>query len=80
MSGKRVHKIERMFAFISENEEGEEEGICAFRDRTMWMPMVGADNDRVKSLRPIAEDMVRVQKIKIKLVYFSREEVFEEIK
>ena len=41
-------KIEQMFAFVSCDEAGE--GVIGFKGSDGWMPMVGADMDRVKSL------------------------------
>lgn len=48
-------KIEQMFAFVAYDEEGE--GVMGFKVSDGWMPMVGADMDRVKSLLPVAVAM-----------------------
>jgi len=48
-------KIEQMFAFVSCDDEGE--GVIGFKGSDGWMPMVGADMDRVKSLLPMVVAM-----------------------
>jgi hypothetical protein len=63
--------IEKMFAFIAEDEEGE--GVCGFQDPVTgdWAPMVGADMKRIESLTPIAQHISNESKKKIRLVLFS---------
>ena len=52
---KEKLKIEQMFAFVACDEKGE--GVMGFKGSDGWMPMVGADMDRVKSLLPMAVAM-----------------------
>ncbi len=71
-------RIDSMFAFICLDDDGTE-GIPAFMTPGgIAMPMVGADLQRVDSLRPIARQMVEAGK-KITLVKFSHRETLEEI-
>jgi len=71
-------KIEKMYAFISENDEGE--GLMAFKDKKTWMPMVGADFKKVEGLVPIAEDLSKFYGIKYRIVEFStRKDITEQI-
>ena len=51
-------KIDRLYAFVTEDGEGE--GLMAFKSGNTWLPMVGADFKRVNSLIPIAEEMTKV--------------------
>ena len=70
-------KIESIWAYISEDENGEE-GICGFNDpRTAcWIPMIAADEERLKSLKPFAHQIAVVTGRKVKIVKFhNREEL-----
>ena len=71
-------KITELYAFIAE-EGPEDEGIVAMTVGDMLMPMVGADMDRVESLRPIAENIARIYSQKIILAKFTIRTDLEEI-
>ena len=62
-------KIEKMYAFIAKNEEGE--GIMAFRAKDVWMPMVSADFKRIESLLPVAKELAKVNSIKFRIMQFD---------
>jgi len=74
-----MQKIESMYAFIAQDETGE--GVCGFKapDGT-WLPLVGADMDRVKSLMPVAELMAKQSGQTIKLCLFTTRTELSEIK
>jgi len=72
-------KIDAIFAFISVDEGPEDEGIVAARMGNMWMPLVGADMDRIDSLRPLAVEVARLTGKKIVLAKFSVREDLEEL-
>ena len=65
--------IDDIWAFVATDEAGNE-GICAFYDNehATWLPMIGADEDRVESLRPTAEAIAEKTGRKVKLVRFER--------
>ena len=46
--------IDAMYAWIATEPDGGE-GVCAARIGDMMMPLIGADVDRAKSLRPYAK-------------------------
>lgn len=71
------HVINEMFAFVASDSLGE--GLIAELIGNQWMPLVGADMDRVKSLRPIAERAARQTGKKIKLVKFTTRVHLEDI-
>lgn len=72
-------KIERMYAFVAKNEDGE--GVMAFKIKDGWMPMVGADLKRVESLLPIAEDLSKASGVEFKILQFdNRTDVTEQFK
>jgi len=72
-------KIDVLFAFISVNEGLEDEGVVAALVGDTWMPLVGADMDRVESLKPLAVEVARVTGKRIVLAKFGNREDLEEI-
>ena len=62
-------KIEKMYAFVAENDEGE--GVMAFKSGNIWMPMVGADFERIESLLPIAQEMSKVSGKEFRIIQFD---------
>ncbi len=72
-------KIEAIYAFISIDEGPEDEGIVATRIGDTWMPLVGADMDRVESLKPLAVGVARLTGKRIVLARFGVREDLEEI-
>ena len=70
-------KIESIWAYVSEDEKGVE-GICGFNDprTSQWVPMIAADEERLKALRPFAHQISVVTRQKVKLVKFhTREDI-----
>lgn len=72
-------RIESMYAFVTEDEGPDDEGVIGFMANTGWMPMVGADMARVKSLKPIAQGIARTTGKKVKLLHFTNREELETI-
>lgn len=72
-------KIDQMFAFVVEEEDGGE-GVAAWRTSTGWMPLVGADMQRVESLRHVAQLIADTTGRPIKLVKFSQLETVEQLR
>jgi len=66
-------RVERLWAWISTANPGDDEGVIAVLDeRTgIYLPLVGADEDRVRSLRPRAELAVEVSGRSAQLVRFD---------
>jgi hypothetical protein len=73
-------KIQSIWAYVSVNEKGEE-GVCGFNDpRTnQWLPMIAADEERLKCLKPFAHQIAVVTKQKVKLVKFHTREDVEDL-
>ncbi len=70
-------RIDHMFAFVQTDPTDDTEGITGFLapDGT-WMPMVGADLERVEQLMPIAQGIASATGREIKVLKFSvREEI-----
>ena len=72
-------KIERLYAWIATEPDGGE-GVCAalMPDGKMMMPLVGADMERMESLRHYAAEAVRFTGYPVRLVEFSNRIVIEE--
>lgn len=74
-------RIETLWAFIALDPEDNTEGIIAdLSSPTMGpTPLIGADEARVKSLRPIAEAAARLGGYEVKLIRFDNRVVEEVI-
>lgn len=68
-------KISEMYAFVATEEDGTE-GIPAVRMGNTFYPLVGADLDRMESLRYLAQGFAD-DGVPMKLVRFSTAEVLE---
>ncbi len=65
-------KIERIYAFVAIDDDGDE-GIMAFQDpgTAVMMPMIGADMKRVDQLTKIADNFKKVAGIEYKIKYYE---------
>lgn len=68
-------KISEIYAFVATEEDGTE-GIPAVRMGNTFYPLVGADLDRIESLRHLAQAFAD-DGVPMKLVRFSTAEVLE---
>ena len=74
--------IDRMYAFVADDGGPSDEGVMAFiaPGTGQWMPMVGADLDRIKSLLPMAESISHQTGKPFKVLLFeNRKDVTQEI-
>ncbi len=71
---------EKMFAFVAEDAGPDDEGILGMRmDNGEWMPFVGADQARIKSLLPFAKIVSKDMNTSFRILEFSvRKDVTEE--
>jgi len=78
--GDRVMELWTYLAIDSVDDCEGIAGITAILDgqRTV-MPMIAADKARIASLRPVAQEMARREKVKLRLVRFVRAETTEEV-
>lgn len=71
--------ITEMWAWISTNPEGE--GVLAVQaiidGELTWMPLIGADQERMNSLRPQAITIANRERWTIKLIHLSTREDLE---
>ena len=70
--------ITEMWVWVCTESEGEE-GIPAIQTWQGPMPLVGADRERIESLRPYAESVALELGLPVKLVRFTGMEVLEHI-
>jgi hypothetical protein len=75
MTGKTIDVI---YAWVATDPSGGE-GVCSFQIGNTHMPLVGADMERIKSLRPRAEIIRRVTGYPIRLVRFATRADLEEL-
>lgn len=64
-------RITEIYAFISKDKEGHE-GIMGFNSPNGWMPMIGADIERVDQLVPIADKIAGMSGQKYEIRYFTQ--------
>lgn len=65
MAGDR---IEELYAFVIMDDGDGNEGVPAITlTPDMMVPMMGADLDRIESLRPIAQQMARMRGAPVEL-------------
>ena len=72
-------KIKMMFAFIATDEDEDDEGVIGMQVGGTWLPLVGADEARIESLRSVAEETARITGKKVTLVKFTNREDVEVI-
>lgn len=76
-------RIDKMYAFIAEDTGPDDEGLIALPSETdqdgnsVWLPLIGADMERVDSLREIARGIGYETGKKVTLVHFSNREDVE---
>jgi hypothetical protein len=70
-------RIDEMFAFIQLDPKDNTEGVIAYLSDVGWMPMVGADMDRVEYLRPLAQNVADDTGRPVQLVRFTNREEME---
>jgi hypothetical protein len=69
--------ITSLWAFLSVDEHGDE-GLCGHHMPDLgWVALVGADEARVRSLRPIAKLIAARSGMKVKLVQFAARKEIE---
>lgn len=66
-------RIKRLWAWISADNKHDAEGLVAHFDveRGIWIPLVGADEDRLSQLRDIAQKSADVSGHPVQLVRFD---------
>jgi len=76
---KNCLKVNQIYAFFSVNKDDDIEGIAAFVDRGIVIPLIAADKSRLEELKLIAHDMAKKEGMALKLVKFTNREEMEVI-
>ena len=74
--------ITKVTAFIAIDPKDGDEGIMAYEGpKGLMMPLICADEDRIKSMAPIAELIARDANCQYRIIQFSiREDVTDQVK
>lgn len=73
--------ITKVTAFIAIDPVNGDEGVIAFNSSSGWMPLVCADETRIREMLPIAEKITAATGQQYRIVQFStREEVTDQVK
>jgi hypothetical protein len=68
--GYSLERIEHLWAWISFDESGE--GVCAFVTQDgLAVPLIAADEVRLRSMRPQAERIAKMSGKPVRLVQFT---------
>lgn len=71
--------IDEMYAWVITQSDGGEGIPAAMGASGMWLPLVGADKDRMESFRNYATELATVEGRPLHLARFSAKEVIETI-
>jgi hypothetical protein len=73
--------ITKVTAFVAIDPQNGDEGIIGFKSLDGWMPLICADEERIKHMLPIAEEIRAATGKDYKIIQFSiREDVTDEVK
>jgi len=74
-------KITTLTAFVAIDPENGDEGVMGFKTNNGWIPLVCADEARIKQMLPIAEQISSETGTKYRILQFStREDVTDQVK
>jgi len=74
-------KITTLTAFVAIDPEDGDEGVMGFKTNNGWIPLVCADEARIKQMLPIAEKISTETGTKYRILQFStREDVTDQVK
>ncbi len=63
-------KIKAIHVFLSTDSEGNE-GVISIRKGNAWYPLIGADEERLKSMMEMAKKLNRITEQEMLLVRFT---------
>ena len=71
---RRGDRVTEVYAWLAIDPRDNCEGIVAGTMDDTWVPLIGADRERIESYRSIAERAGRLSSQTIKLVRFTQRE------
>ncbi len=75
----KLRHIDSVWAFLSTDEGGNEVAMGCDIVGIGWVALIAADEERLASLRPIAKQLAREERLKVRLVKFTTREDLETI-
>ena len=66
---KETRLLSELYAFVADDRNGE--GVMAMKRGFEWMPLIGADLERVKHLIPIAKKIAEDSKTTFRILLFN---------
>jgi hypothetical protein len=76
-AGKNYLKINELWAWVSVDAEDQNEGIITLGSSMGPLPMIGADKERMLSMRQLAGQAAKNSGIQVKLIRFTTREDIE---
>jgi hypothetical protein len=79
-NSKNYLYIDKIVAFVSVDKDGHE-GVLGMNTPDGWMPLIGADEVKVKQLYPIAVQISEIYGMKFRVLEFTtRNDITEQVK
>jgi hypothetical protein len=75
-----MKKIDSLYAFVADNPEDGEEGICGTILADAWMPMIGSNDRHLQPFRAAAQRIATLTGKEVRLIRATAIEVVETIK
>jgi len=72
-------RITQMLVYVLADKDEDDEGVPSIHTAMGAMPLLGADEDRVRSLRPYAQKLANLSGKPVRLVRFTQLEEVEVI-
>lgn len=73
--------ITKVTAFVAVDPKDGDEGVMAFQSDSGWMPLICADETRIKQMLPIAEQISAATGTEYRILQFTtREDVTDKVK
>ena len=79
MNGPQGERIDEMWAWTTIDPADSTEGVLGLHSPDGWIPMVGADRNRMESLRTYVQALVDLQGFTATMVRFTQREEMERI-
>lgn len=79
MNGPQGERIDEMWAWTTIDPADQTEGVLGLHSPDGWIPMVGADRERMESLRAYVQALVEAQGFTATMVRFTQREEMDRI-
>lgn len=79
MSQGMGFRIQSLWAYLAVHADNDEGVIATLGPSGVWIPMIGADQARLRSLEPVVREMVAQSKMPVVLAQFAQRTDLETI-